>query len=57
MHDALDTCDAAGLVFGAVHDAGVELHDTGCVGLAAETDRCVTGCFHQANALLDGVER
>jgi len=45
------------LVAGAVHDAGVELHDPGGVGLAAEADRCVAGRLHQAHALLDGVER
>ena len=43
MHDALDTGDTAGLVAGAVHDAGVELHDTCGVGQAATADRCVAG--------------
>ena len=42
-NDALDTGDTAGLVAGTVHDAGVELHDTGGVGQAAKADRCVAG--------------
>ena len=42
-NDALDTGDTAGLVAGTVHDAGVELHNTGGVGQAAKADRCVAG--------------
>ena len=57
VHDALDPSNAAGLVAWAVHDAGVELHDTSGIGLAAEADRCVAGRLHQTHTLLDGVER